>query len=86
MTDKREMLSEIELEQWVGALDSFDVEEGTEEIDGVRVSVCEDSSLHSGDVSMSMTLVDYGIELRREGRKVVSYGRWVDTDWGSWSR
>ena len=86
METNQKRLSESQLTEWIDSLDDFDIDINTTEISGVSVSVTEDSSLHSSDVRMSMTLADYGIELNREGTKEISYDRWVDTFWCRWQR
>lgn len=79
-------LSDEELSAWIEDLKNLDIDSGSTEISGVRVEVSEDSSTHSSDVRMSMSLIDYGVELYREGSKEISYGNWVDTMWGRWHK
>lgn len=76
MEPNQKRLSESQLSEWIDALGDFDIDSSTTEIAGVSVYVTEDSSPHSSDVRMSMTLVDYGVELNREGIKEISYDRW----------
>lgn len=86
METENKKLSDEELSAWIEDLKNLDIDSGSTEISGVRVEVSEDSSTHSSDVRMSMSLIDYGVELYREGSKEISYGNWVDTMWGRWQK
>jgi hypothetical protein len=76
------------MEEWkiVEALNDLD-EDGFSEDDkitvlGIEFTYSEESSLHSSDVSATLSSGDFHFE--REGRKEVSYDRWVDTNWYDW--
>lgn len=61
---------------------SDDIMDDTIEIDGLKFSYSEESSHHSDKVTSALYGEDISFE--REGRKEVSYERWVDTHWYDW--
>jgi len=74
------------LDLWLKKLEDIDVWEGDTEINGLRVSVNEESSFRSSEVVQFVTLLDYDIQFKRIGYKEISYDSWVDTNWCSWER
>lgn len=84
MTTVTKQLSEEELAPWLLKLEELEIDCDRTEIDGLAVFVSEDSSLHSADVEMTLSIEEYGITFKREGRKEISYDQWVDTHWSSW--
>lgn len=79
-------MTDNELDLWMAKLDDFEVTEGDTEINGLQVSVSQDTSFHSNKVVQYLTLPDYAIQLKRDGYKELSYDSWVDTNWYSWEK
>ena len=68
----------------IDALSQCDIDSSTTVVGADRVSVTEDAESHSQDVRSSLTFLAYDVSFSREGRKEISYGRWVGTHWGPW--
>ena len=77
-------MSDADLAVLLEKLDGTEVIEGDTEINGLRVSVSQDAQFHSNQVVQHLTLLDYNVQLKRDGHKEIAYDSWVDTNWHSW--
>jgi hypothetical protein len=71
---------------WLKRLAESDIDSCTTQIDGIPVSVDEDDSSYSVEITQTLRVEDRGMSLvfSREGAKEISYDRWVDTNWFGW--
>lgn len=70
--------------EWCEILDSLDIDESTVEVEGISVSVSQDSSSHSADVVQYLYVADSSLSFTRKGSKEISYDSWVDTHFSGW--
>lgn len=75
--------------EWLARLERVSKDEeikaSTTSIEGLRVHVSEDSSLHSVEVSQTLHVEGENLCFVRTGTKEISYENWVDTWWGDWA-
>lgn len=74
----------MNIDIWMQELESQYIDSSIEEVNGVKVSVFENSCIHDDDLSQTMYLPDYDIILTRSGYKEISYERWVESYWYEW--
>ena len=78
------MTTKIDLSKWFEDT-SFDyLNDGEQELNGVKVSVQTFQYDYDNNVSQEMFLTDYNVTYKRDGYKDIVYERWIDNIYYSW--
>lgn len=71
---------------WLKILKTSDIDIDTDTVNGFPVTVEQCPFTHSDEIEQTLIVFVDNMKLRfiRRGLKVISYDRWVDTNWFEW--
>ena len=71
-------------DEFIKLLSSADIDEDTKEVEGISVSVFQEHDRDSREISQTLLANGINATFKRAGLKVISYERWVETNWFDW--